>query len=236
MADGLIENPILNSPFLEPTRHFKFTDEAITNEVVAGRRSSSYFIPIARPKKKGKQLAFDTEWTQDRIEENKTVNRIRQRIGMWREGGHVGTVVMAMLIAWQALNKLANAQDARFSDTFLIVSPGITIRDRLRVLYPNDPKDHTYPQRLLLIEFAHDAADRLYGAMSVDHTVRPMVHRPSGRSSGRTTLSAQPVTSISTRRGRSWRRVPIGAMFRTSSRIPTVGSRKWRKPSKTWTK
>jgi hypothetical protein len=27
MADALIENPILNSPFLEPDRHFKFTDE-----------------------------------------------------------------------------------------------------------------------------------------------------------------------------------------------------------------
>ena len=90
MADALIENPILNSPFIEPDRHFKFTDEGITNEVVLGRRSSSYFIPIARPKKKGKQLAFDTEWTQDRIEENKTVNRIRQRVGMWREAGHVG--------------------------------------------------------------------------------------------------------------------------------------------------
>jgi type III restriction enzyme len=81
MADALIENPILNSPFQEPDRHFKFTDEGITSEIVEGRRSSSYFIPIARPKKKGKQLAFDTEWTQDRIEENKTVNRIRQRVG-----------------------------------------------------------------------------------------------------------------------------------------------------------
>ncbi len=59
MADALIENPILNSPFGEPERHFKFTDDGITGEIVAGRRSSSYFIPIARPKKKGKQLAFD---------------------------------------------------------------------------------------------------------------------------------------------------------------------------------
>ena len=50
------------------------------------------------------------------------------------------TVVMAMLIAWQCLNKLANPQDARFTDTFLIVTPGITIRDRLRVLLPNDPQ------------------------------------------------------------------------------------------------
>ena len=32
MADALIENPILNSPFHEPDRHFKFTDEGITNE------------------------------------------------------------------------------------------------------------------------------------------------------------------------------------------------------------
>ena len=52
------------------------------------------------------------------------------------------TVVMAMLIAWQALNKLANPQDTRFSDAFLVVTPGITIRDRLRVLLPNDPDNY----------------------------------------------------------------------------------------------
>ena len=52
---------------------------------------------------------------------------------------------MAMLIAWHTLNKLANPQDARFSDTFLIVTPGITIRDRLRVLLPND-RDNYYRQ------------------------------------------------------------------------------------------
>ncbi len=52
------------------------------------------------------------------------------------------TVVMGMLLAWQALNKLANRQDQRFSDAFLIVSPGITIRDRLRVLLPSDPNSY----------------------------------------------------------------------------------------------
>ncbi len=50
MADALIENPILNSPFAAPARHFKFTDEGITNEVVDGRRRSSYLIPIASTK------------------------------------------------------------------------------------------------------------------------------------------------------------------------------------------
>ena len=40
----------------------------------------------------------------------------------------------------------AASQDARFSDAFLIVTPGITIRDRLRVLLPNDPENY-YRQR-----------------------------------------------------------------------------------------
>jgi type III restriction enzyme len=58
---------------------------------------------------------------------------------------------MAMLIAWQALNKFADPRDRRFTDTFLIVTPGITIRDRLRVLLPNDPQNY-YRQRDILPE------------------------------------------------------------------------------------
>src|SRR5208282_3485357 len=77
MPDTIIENPILNSPFREPDRHWRFTDEGITNEIVETRRASAYFVPIPPPKKKGKQLQFDTEWTQDRIEPNDKVNRIR---------------------------------------------------------------------------------------------------------------------------------------------------------------
>jgi hypothetical protein len=102
MNQVIIENPIINSPFEEPTRHFRFADEGITNEVVDGRRISSYFIPIAKPKQKGaKQLHFDTEWTQDRIEENKLVNNIRRRVAMWRQGGYLGvTPTTARLIAY----------------------------------------------------------------------------------------------------------------------------------------
>jgi len=46
------------------------------------------------------------------------------------------TIVMGMVIAWQVLNKLANPQDRRFSDAVLLVSPNLTIRERLRVLFP----------------------------------------------------------------------------------------------------
>lgn len=52
MPRVVIENPVINSPFSEPTRHYKFSDQGITNEIVASRRSSQYFIPIAQPKNK----------------------------------------------------------------------------------------------------------------------------------------------------------------------------------------
>ena len=70
MKQVIIENPILNLPFEGPERHFKFAEEGITNEIIEERRISSYFIPIAKPKKKGKQLSFDTEWTNDRMEDS----------------------------------------------------------------------------------------------------------------------------------------------------------------------
>jgi type III restriction enzyme len=223
MPDAVIENPILNSPFREPTRHFRFGDEGITSEVIDQRRVSSYFMPIPAAKKSS-QLVFDTEWTRDRIEENKFINRVRERVGLWRQGGWPGvtpttrrlleywtdpererplffcqvealetaiylteaatkqgdawvanelkrfsddanpgifrvafkmatgsgkTVVMGMLIAWQVLNKLQSPQDARFTDAFLVVTPGITIRDRLRVLLPSDPTNY-YRERDLV--------------------------------------------------------------------------------------
>jgi type III restriction enzyme len=52
------------------------------------------------------------------------------------------TAVMSMIIAWQTLNKAANPHDGRFSDAFLVVAPGITIRDRLRVLFPSDAENY----------------------------------------------------------------------------------------------
>lgn len=42
MADTLIDNPILNSPFAEPTRHWKFTEDGISDDVVEERRIPSF--------------------------------------------------------------------------------------------------------------------------------------------------------------------------------------------------
>jgi type III restriction enzyme len=49
MADALIENPILNSPFHEPDRHFKFTDEGITNEIEVIRYVKNHNLGFTIP-------------------------------------------------------------------------------------------------------------------------------------------------------------------------------------------
>ena len=46
------------------------------------------------------------------------------------------TVVMAMLIAWQVINKVTYPHDDRFSKNVLIVAPGLTVKKRLEVLKP----------------------------------------------------------------------------------------------------
>jgi len=53
MSQVVIDNPIINRPYDEPTQHFKFDDEGITSEIVDSRRESEYFVPIAKPKKRG---------------------------------------------------------------------------------------------------------------------------------------------------------------------------------------
>ena len=56
---------------------------------------------------------------------------------------------MAMLIAWQTINAVRRPNSRRFTRGFLVVTPGITIKDRLRVLQPNDP-DSYYQSRELV--------------------------------------------------------------------------------------
>jgi len=224
----IIENPVINSPFEMPKRHFKFTDTGITNKIIKGRRKSTYFIPIPKPKQRGGQCPMDYEM-QSRATPNQLINDIRKQVSIWRNKnypyvtqitqrllehwqapdkerklffcqiealetiiylteaankdklgkqlleqlalvneqatqkngtvlnrlackmatGSGKTVVMSMVIAWQVLNKIAHPKSPRFTDKFLVVTPGVTIRDRLRVLLPNDIEN--YYQKLDLV-------------------------------------------------------------------------------------
>ncbi|MBP2269232.1 type III restriction enzyme [Pseudarthrobacter sp. PvP004] len=227
-----IDNPILNSPYEQPDRHYKVGPQGPTGEILVGRRPSESFIPIAatnkgkRAKDGSVQEGFDFDLTRERREKNNLINDIRRDVEKWRrDGKYAGvtpisrkllqhwadssrenrvifaqreaaetaifltevagrslgyadwrkrlepeneahnnglpraalkmatgsgkTVVMAMLIAWQTLNKQYAPRDTRFTNRFLIVAPGITIRDRLRVLLPGDSENY-YDLRDLL--------------------------------------------------------------------------------------
>ena len=71
------------------------------------------------------------------------------RIALKMATGSGKTTVMAMLIAWQTVNAVRMPSSNLYSRGFLIVAPGITIKDRLRVLQPNDP-DSYYRSRELV--------------------------------------------------------------------------------------
>jgi type III restriction enzyme len=249
VAQVVIENPILNSPFAEPSRHFRFDEtNNITTDILPGRRPSSHVVPVAQPRarRNAEQQQLPGDFSQDVSEPNKLVNDIRLHVGRWRTGGYSGvtattrrlldywndpardrklffcqiealetaiylaevankftphlrnqlrdaneaanpglyreafkmatgsgkTVVMAMLIAWHTLNKRANPQDARFADTFLIVTPGITVKDRLRVLFPNDAGNY-YAERDIVPAWQRDQLEQARIVVTNYHSFLP---------------------------------------------------------------
>lgn len=219
MAD---QDPILNSPFEPPTRHWLLNEDGALSKVIEdGRRRSEYVVPVPPSRKKAVQgqLPLDATDAEGRtFTPNTLVNEVRDHVARWRElppsqwgvthetarlldqwragqprpplffcqieaaetiiwleevaprqgrfrplrqqlraenddanpglfrlaakmaTGSGKTTVMAMLIAWQAINSARGRKS--FSDAFLIVCPGITIKDRLRVLLPSDPENY----------------------------------------------------------------------------------------------
>jgi type III restriction enzyme len=229
---------VLNSPYLEPNRHFKSNERGLTEEILEYRRPSSFYIPVPRAKTKQKQFDLNIAegaYGSELQKENEFINKIRAKVKEWQKKDYLGltktsrdlllywkdetrenklffcqiealetlmyinevvektgenwivnelkkanseanpglyrlafkmatgsgkTVVMAMIIAYHTLNKIRYPQDTRFTDAFVIITPGITIRDRLNVLYPND-KHNYYQQRNIVsyqdFELLHQA-------------------------------------------------------------------------------
>jgi type III restriction enzyme len=82
---------------------------------------------------------------------NQASNPQLVRLALKLATGAGKTTVMAMLIAWQTVNAVRHPDSKRFTKGFLVVAPGITIKDRLRVLQPNDP-DSYYRSREIVPE------------------------------------------------------------------------------------
>ena len=89
-------------------------------------------------------------------EANKQANPDLSRIALKMATGSGKTTVMAMMIAWQAVNAVRAPASRLFSRGFLIVTPGITIKDRLRVLQPNDPENYYRTRELVPADMLPD--------------------------------------------------------------------------------
>ncbi len=232
MSNAFFTQPILNSPYLEPDRHWEFTPNGLpTGNFIVKRRKAEFFTPIPKSRKQKKntnQQIIDyrdergLSDDKQRYQTNDTIMAIRNMVGAWRlipdparwnvtpttqrllqwwrkddwpgrrpffcqveavetliwltevapatatgkrlleqletssreanpdlnrlalklATGAGKTTVMAMIIAWHTLNKVRSPQSRTFTKGFLLVAPGITIRDRLRVLMPNDPDNY----------------------------------------------------------------------------------------------
>ncbi len=87
---------------------------------------------------------------------NNEANPELMRLALKLATGAGKTTVMAMLIAWQTLNAVRHPNSKRFTRGFLLVAPGITIRDRLRVLMPNDPDSYYRSRELVPSDMMED--------------------------------------------------------------------------------
>jgi type III restriction enzyme len=83
------------------------------------------------------------------VSANHDANPELMRLALKLATGAGKTTVMAMLIAWQTINAVRRPNSKKFTRGFLLVAPGLTIRDRLRVLQPNDPDSYFRSRELV---------------------------------------------------------------------------------------
>jgi type III restriction enzyme len=87
---------------------------------------------------------------------NRDANPELQRLALKLATGTGKTTVMAMLIAWQTINAVRHPGSKRFTRGFLVVAPGLTVKDRLRVLQPNDPDSYFIGRELVPSDMLDD--------------------------------------------------------------------------------
>ena len=103
---------------------------------------------------------------------NQQANPGLSRLALKLATGAGKTMVMAMVIAWQTINAVRHSRSQRFTRGFLVVTPGITIRDRLRVLQPNDPDSYYQSHDLVPLDMVRDL-DRAVIVITNYHAFSP---------------------------------------------------------------
>lgn len=128
---------------LQHWRHHKFSGVRPFFCQVEAVETAIWLAEVAPNTKHGKRLL------EHLAAANKDANPELMRMALKLATGAGKTTVMAMLIAWQTINAVRRPAAKHFTRGFLICAPGLTIKDRLRVLQPFDP-DSYYKERELV--------------------------------------------------------------------------------------
>ena len=129
---------------LQHWRHHKFNDIRPFFCQVEAVETVIWLTEVAP--KSGKR---GTKFLDHLAAANAETNPDLLRLALKLATGTGKTAVMAMLIAWQTINAVRRPNSKKFTRGFLVATPGLTIRDRLRVLWPNDA-DSYYQSRELV--------------------------------------------------------------------------------------
>ncbi|MGP0088759.1 MAG: BPTD_3080 family restriction endonuclease [Xanthobacteraceae bacterium] len=89
---------------------------------------------------------------------NRDANPELMRLALKLATGAGKTTVMAMIIAWQTVNAVRRSASKNFTRGFLVCTPGLTIKDRLRVLQPNDPDSYYASSELVPSDMLDDVS------------------------------------------------------------------------------
>jgi type III restriction enzyme len=128
---------------LQHWRHHSFTEVRPFFCQLEAVETAIWLTEVAANSRNGKRLLDFLDAA------NKEANPELSRLALKLATGAGKTTVMAMLIAWQTINAVRHPGSKMFTRGFLVCTPGLTIKDRLRVLQPNDP-DSYYASRELV--------------------------------------------------------------------------------------
>jgi type III restriction enzyme len=128
---------------LQHWRNYKFESFRPFFCQVEAAETAIWLIEVASQSRSGKRVLDHL------VAANRDANPELLRVALKLATGAGKTTVMGMLIAWQTINAVRHPGSKNFTRGFLVCAPGLTIKDRLRVLQPNDP-DAYYASRELI--------------------------------------------------------------------------------------
>ena len=95
MDNRFFEQPILNSPYAYPSRHWELDDQGQpTQRLVESRRTAQFITPIPKPRKRRsvieqQRIVFDegagVSTAQQEYDPTPVINELRYRVNRWRE-------------------------------------------------------------------------------------------------------------------------------------------------------